>query len=95
MEQKLFLRGLRDSLVTSGLGKDKAAKYTFHAWRHFYTTYMRGKVEDKLLQSQTGHLTIEMLERYSEHVIQSDRDKIRDALTDVFSSLLPITKDFY
>jgi hypothetical protein len=50
---------------------------------------MRNKVEDKLLQSQTGHKTLSMLERYSAHRLCGDQDKIREAQLDVFSSLLP------
>jgi hypothetical protein len=50
---------------------------------------MRNKVEDKLLQSQTGHKTLSMLERYSAHRLCGDRDKIQEAQLDVFSSLLP------
>jgi integrase len=89
MEQKLFLSGLRDSLVSSGLTEAAAGEYSFHAWRHFFTTYMRPKLEDKLLQSQTGHKSKKMLKRYSDHVLPGDRDKIREAQVEVFSALLP------
>jgi integrase len=89
MEQKLFISGLRDSLIASGLNEAEAKVFSFHGWRHFFTTYMRKKIEDKLLQSQTGHKTIPMLERYSAHLIPGDRDKIREAQREVFSSLLP------
>jgi integrase len=89
MEQKLFLSGLRKSLVSSGMTEDAARKYSFHAWRHFFTTFMRPKLEDKLLQSQTGHKSKEMLNRYSDHVLAGDREKIRDAQIEVFGSLLP------
>jgi len=89
MEQKLFITGLRNSLVASGLSEAAAKGFSFHGWRHFFTTYMRNKIEDKLLQSQTGHKTISMLERYSAHRLPGDRDKIREAQVEVFSSLLP------
>jgi integrase len=58
MEQKLFIKGLREALKASGLSEATAKGFTFHGWRHFFTTYMRPKIEDKLLQSQTGHKTI-------------------------------------
>ena len=86
MEQKLFLKGLRDSLTASGVA---SGRYTFHGWRHFFTTYMWSKLDDKLLQSQTGHKTIAMIEHYADHVRSGDRDKIREAQIEVFSALLP------
>jgi len=89
MEQRLFLHGLRDSLKASGVSADVAQGFSFHSWRHFFTTYMRDKIEDKLLQSQTGHKTHSMLDRYSAHQRPVDRDKIREAQVEVFSSLLP------
>ena len=89
MDQRLFLHGLRDSLKASGVSEAAANGFSFHGWRHFFTTYMRDKVEDKLLQSQTGHKTIAMLDRYSAHQRSGDRDKIREAQVEVFSSLLP------
>jgi len=91
MEQKLFITGLRNSIVASGLSEAAAKGFTFHSWRHFFTSYMRKKIEDKLLQSQTGHKTIPMLERYSAHILPGDRDKIREAQKEVFSSILPST----
>ncbi|MDR2729511.1 MAG: site-specific integrase [Treponema sp.] len=89
MEQKLFIKGLRKSLIMSGLNETAARGFSFHGWRHFFTTYMRDKIEDKLLQSQTGHKTIAMLHHYSDHILPGDRDKIRDAQVELFSSLLP------
>jgi integrase len=89
MEQVRFVSGLRDALRLAGLDGTVAKTYTFHAWRHFFTAYMRNKIEDKLLQSQTGHKTFSMLERYSAHQRSGDRDKIREAQLGVFSSLLP------
>jgi integrase len=89
MEQISFVSGLRKTLVLSGLDEAAAKSYTFHGWRHFFTSYMRDKIEDKLLQTQTGHKTVSMLEHYSGHRISGDREKIRDAQIDVFSALLP------
>jgi len=89
IEQDRFISDLRDSLILSGLSETAAKDFTFHSWRHFFTTYMRNKIEDKLLQSQTGHKTIPMLERYSAHRTPGDRDKIREAQREVFSSILP------
>jgi integrase len=89
IEQNQFVSGLRQALVSTGEEEDSARGFTFHAWRHFFTSYMRNKIEDKLLQSQTGHKTLSMLDLYSDHRRCGDRDKIREAQMDVFSSLLP------
>jgi hypothetical protein len=60
---RLFVDGLRDALVRSGFSESEAGKYLFHGWRHFYTSYLMGKLEKKLLKSQTGHKTDIMLAR--------------------------------
>jgi integrase len=87
MEQKFFTRELRKELTKLGLSKEDAKEYTFHSWRHFYTSYMIGKIEDKLLQSQTGHKTLAMLQFYGSHETDGDIKKIQDAQNTVFSDL--------
>jgi integrase len=90
MESVLFLAGLRDALIKTGMSENTAAVYVFHGWRHFFTTYMRDKLNEKLLQSQTGHKSIPMLNHYSDHLITGDREKIRQAQKDIFGTLLPM-----
>jgi integrase len=89
MESSLFIDDLRAALVKAGVGKDEAAKYTFHGWRHYFTAYMRDKVGEKLLQAQTGHKTLAMLDHYSNHVLTGDRERIRAAQIKTFGGLLP------
>jgi mRNA-degrading endonuclease YafQ of YafQ-DinJ toxin-antitoxin module len=50
---------------------------------------MRKKVDEKLLQKQTGHKTIAMLDHYSDHELTGDRKLIRDAQIETFAGLLP------
>ena len=76
-------------LIESGFSKGEAGKYVFHGWRHFYTTYLMGKLERKLLKSQTGHLTDSMLAHYGEHRIAGDRERIQDAQIETFGGLIP------
>lgn len=38
---------------------------TFHSWRHFYNTMLRGHVPDHALRQLTGHHSEEMTDRYS------------------------------
>jgi integrase len=89
IESGLFLQGLREALVKIGMSEAAAGTYTFHGWRHYFTSYMRERVNAKLLKSQTGHKSDSMLALYSKHVIAGDRDQIRDAQRAVFGGLLP------
>jgi integrase len=89
MENCLFLDGLRDALEKTGMSKETADVYVFHGWRHYFTAYMRDRLNEKLLRSQTGHKTIPMLDHYSDHSLAGDREKIRQAQKDVFGALIP------
>jgi len=85
----LLVKGLRDALVKTGFSEAEAKKYLFHGWRHFYTTYLMGKLEKKLLKSQTGHLTDSMLAHYGEHRTEGDRQIIQATAINTFGNLLP------
>jgi len=89
MEAEIFRRDLRAALINTGMSKESAMEYTFHGWRHYFTAYMRDRVNEKLLQSQTGHKTLAMLEHYSDHLIAGDRERIRQAQIESFGSLIP------
>jgi len=89
MEQDIFLRDLRAALEKGGMSKEAAKKYTFHGWRHFFTSYMFDRVNNKLLQSQTGHRDISMLRHYSNHRIIGDKERIQNAQIESFGQLLP------
>ena len=89
MEASLFNDGLREALILSGMSKESVKVYTFHGWRHYFTAYMRERVTEKLLQAQTGHKTLVMLNHYSGHKIAGDRERIRQAQIETFGGLLP------
>jgi integrase len=91
MEASLFIDGLREALILSGMSEKSAKVYTFHGWRHYFTSYMRDRVTEKLLQQQTGHKTLVMLNHYSGHKIAGDRERIRQAQIETFGGLLPDT----
>jgi len=91
MEASLFIDGLREALVSIGMSKETAKDYIFHGWRHYFTSYMREQITEKLLQQQTGHKTIQMLNHYSGHMIAGDRERIRQAKIETFGGLLPET----
>ncbi|GBR76119.1 integrase [Candidatus Termititenax persephonae] len=90
-DQKILIKKLRTALQTIGMSEVDSKKYTFHSWRHFYTSYMRDKITDKLLQSQTGHKSNRMLKHYSNHTIDGDTERIQQAQATTFSGLLPET----
>jgi len=89
IEQDIFRRDLKDALVKTGLSKEAAKVYTFHGWRHYFTAYMRPRIDEKLLQAQTGHKTLEMLDLYAGHRIAGDKERLRQAQIETFSGLLP------
>jgi integrase len=89
VESIRFLTGLRDALRKTGMSKKAADVYMFHGWRHYFTSYMKGKLDKKLLKSQTGHKTDPMLDHYGDHLLVGDREKIRQAQQEVFGALIP------
>jgi len=89
MDARLLVVGLREALVQVGFSEDEAKKYMFHGWRHFFTSYMVKKLDRKLLKSQTGHLTDDMIELYADHETEGDRDTIHNVSKETFAGLLP------
>jgi integrase len=84
-----FLTGLRDALEKAGVSGDAASAYMFHGWWHYFTSYMKNRLEKKLLKSQTGHKSDPMLDHYGDHLLAGDREKIRRAQREVFGALMP------
>jgi integrase len=95
IEEKILIRDLRVALVKIGMDTETAKNYVFHGWRHYFTAYMRERITDKLLQSQTGHKSLSMIAHYSEHRIAGDRERIQAAQRAVFGGLLPDTTTNY
>jgi integrase len=89
MEAVLFLKGLRQALKGIGIGEGSVKDSTFHAWRHYFTAYMQGKVDEKILQRQTGHKSIVMLRHYADHGLPGDSRKVRQAQLETFGELVP------
>ena len=87
---KRLLYAKRDALVYTGMTEEEAEKYVFHGWRHFYTSYMVKGLDKKLLKSQTGHRTDDMLEHYADHELDGDRETIRAVQRRTFAGLLPM-----
>jgi integrase len=92
--ERLLIKDLRAALVKTGMSEETAKIYCFHGWRHTYSTYMRERINDKLLQSQTGHKTIAVLDRYSEHRKAGDRERIQAAQRGVYGALIPARAEY-
>lgn len=91
MDIKLPNKSLHNQLQKIGLSKEEAMKYCFHSWRHFYTTYMSDRLNNRVLQSQTGHKTLAMLEHYGNHKINSDIEMIEDAQKELFGDIVKVS----
>jgi integrase len=89
MDGLWFIRGLRNALMKIGMDETSAEIYMFHGWRHYFTSYMKGKLDKKFLKTQTGHKTDPMLDHYGDHLLVGDREKIRQAQQEVFGALIP------
>jgi len=64
---KIISESLYRALEEIGISTEerKARNVTFHSWRHFYNSLMRGKIHDSKLRRLTGHKTEEMTEHYT------------------------------
>ena len=88
IEVHVFIDGLRSAMEKIGIAKTDTKKYCFHAWRHFYASYMADQISTKLLQSQTGHKTTAMLAHYSNHRIVGDEEQIQAAQISIFGGIV-------
>jgi len=88
MDVKKLPIALHNQLMKIGFSEKEAKTYCFHSWRHFYAAYMSDSVNQRALQSQTGHKTIEMLEHYENHQIESDKIQITTAQQKLFGNVV-------
>lgn len=75
LNKKLVERGLNEALISIGI-TDEERRHRglgFHAWRHWYTTYMRRNLDDRTLRKLTRHRTPEMTEHYGGHLTLEER----------------------
>lgn len=92
IESKAWLADLRE--VCKEVGIKDPSWVTFHAWRHFFATYMHGKVQDKVLQMATGHKTHAMLQHYANHSRREDINELKIAQKSVFEPILAQVVDW-
>lgn len=76
MAQTYILDTLYSAFDVIGVAEEDRAKrnISFHSWRHFFNTSLRGKVADAKLQKLTGHRTMEMTENYTHFSVNDFAD---------------------
>jgi len=85
IRNELILRSLYRALNIIGISPEERSRrnITFHSWRHFYNSVMRGKIHDYKLQKLTGHRTNEMTEHYT-HFRLEDFNDVREIQENIF-----------
>ena len=71
-----FLYG---ALKKIGIPEDQRRQrnITFHSWRHFYNTMMRGRIPDPKLRLLTGHKSVEMSDHYTKFRLEDFKDVLQ------------------
>jgi integrase len=83
VRSELIERQLNKALERTGIDDTtrKKRNLTFHAWRHFFNTFLRmANITDSKVQSVTGHKTLKMTEHYT-HFDTRQFTEVREAQT--------------
>ena len=91
MDKKIMNLRLKKQMRLVGIAEEDCRQICFHSWRHFYTTYMSDKVNQRVLRTQTGHKTLAMLEHYGNHSIESDINEVESAQIEMFGEIVKKT----
>jgi len=78
IDYKATNRALYRALAKIGINSvaRKERNITFHSWRHYFNTNMRGKISDDKLRLLTGHRTKTMTEHYT----YNDFERVQDVI---------------
>jgi integrase len=65
---KIVQAGYSAALLSINIADDERKRrgLSFHAWRHWYNSMLRGRVDDHALRALTGHSSDAMTQRYTE-----------------------------
>lgn len=79
IRNEVILKELYKAFEKIGISPEERKKrnITFHSWRHFYNSMMRGKIHDSKLRRLTGHRTLEMTEHYTHFKIEDFQDVVK------------------
>jgi len=80
---------LADALVLAGISleEQERRKITFHSWRHFSNSTLRGNISDPVLRQAMGHLSEEMTDRYY-HMTEEQGEQYRAGVRNKIIPLL-------
>jgi integrase len=86
LHSKAFTNSLYAALKAIGITDEQRRdrNITFHSWRHFINSVMRGKIPDEKLRLLTGHRTFSMTEHYT-HLLDDDYSEMRKLQENVFA----------
>jgi integrase len=88
VRSELIERQLNKALERTGIDDTtrKKRNLTFHAWRHFFNTFLRmANIADSKVQSVTGHKTLKMTEHYT-HFDTRQFTEVREAQTTLLTA---------
>ncbi len=82
-----MLCSLKEAMERIGITSQAAAArgLSFHAWRHWYNTMLRGRLKDYELRSLTGHSSEKMTNHYTHTEITTDIRKAVNELADIIN----------
>jgi integrase len=86
LHSKAFTNSLYAALENIGIDEElrRERNITFHSWRHFINSAIRGKLPDEKLRLLTGHRTFQMTEHYT-HLLDEDYTEMRSLQENLFS----------
>jgi len=84
---ELVLKSLYAAFKKIGISQEerKERNITFHSWRYFYNSLMRGRIHDSKLRLMTGHKSLEMTEHYTV-LAPEDYQDVRQVQEEYFGS---------
>lgn len=79
IRNEVVLEFLYKAFENIGISKEerKERNITFHSWRHFFNSFLRGRVNDVKIRKVTGHKTLAMTEHYTHFNIDDFRDVLQ------------------
>lgn len=70
------------------MGIPNSRSYTFHAWRHYFSTTMADHTSSRKVQLLTGHKSDSIFLQYSNHQILETLDQLQELQTELFTPLI-------